>query len=243
MRKGKIPHIDLHVIRQQIDDRLAAQGVEALRVLENTVPHPIGGELPEDSKGDDPPGFLAPEQEAEYLMRLDAKLGDSFSLVSANLDQEDKHWAELTPRELERQMELLNPQSQHNWLKMHAKGNPANMGPEGMDDNESLASHENSSSKMAKRRTDKSKTLVKQVGDRAVERATREGWSPSAASAMDEDELGGDEAFGARKRGRDPDGTYRLKGGKSGSAKGKRKRSGEDVGGDVGGKKAKVEGE
>ena len=248
VRNGTIPPLDLHVVRQQIDERLAAQDVESLSTLQASVPHPTGDIVDVESNGEDTgPGFLTADQEAEYLARLDAKAGDPYTLApSTQKDtvQEEKHWAELTPRELERQVELQNPQSQHNWLKTHTKVLSTNID----DDTESLASHDNAakpSSAPARKRGGKDKNLAKQVGDRAVERA-KEGWSPSAAS--DDEGATAAATTAGKKRTRDPDGTYRLKGsgskGAGSSAKGKRKRSTTgDGGGEVGIKKAKVEGE
>ena len=228
--KGLIPHIDLHIVRDQIDEQLAAQGATPLEELERSVPHPhAAGEedLPEEDRGDEPPGFLSTGQEAEYLQRLDAKLGDRLSLDKDLGHPQSPHQAELTPRELERHMELLNPQSQHNWLKLHSKMHAALDN----DDTESLASHEGgSTSKPAGRK--RGKNLAKQVGDRAMERAY-DGMSPSAASGFDEEELQTIEEPGSgRKRARDPDGAYRVKGGRGGAVKGgKRKRLTEDAAG------------
>ncbi|KAK5164758.1 uncharacterized protein LTR77_009421 [Saxophila tyrrhenica] len=252
VRTANFGNANLHRLREQIDARLAAQDVESLEALEKSVPQPVPS--PDDSAGgvtaDDTElgSWLGAEQEDQHLARMDAKFGpDHYTLASAAdksreqdvLAKEGKHWAELTPRELERQVELQNPQSQHNWLKIHHK----NTNP-GDDDAESVASHD-TTAKAPKKRPGKDKNLAKQVGDRAVVRA-REGWSPSAGSAaMEEDELVLDEgAAGGKKRSRDPDGTYRLKGGKGGSSavKTKRKRSGEDLGG-AGLKKARVEGD
>jgi hypothetical protein len=253
---GQVPHIDLHVIREQIDQKLSKQGVTPLATLEASVSHTTfdgdANDLPEELKAEEPPGYFTSEQEAAYLLRMDAKLGDPDSAAKIREQQQkdpstaadDKHWADLTPRELERQVEMSNPQSQHNWLKTHA--NRAGPIAIDIDDNESTASHEAKPARGGNKRN-----LAKQVGDRAVERA-REGVSPGAASGFgEEDEL----AFGeepvaaaggsAKKRGKavDVDGTYRVKGGRGGAAaKGKRKRtSGEDVAPGSAGKKAKVE--
>lgn len=247
---GQIPHLDLHVVRDQIEQRLAAQDAEPLDLLEASVPHPVSHAsqtLPDEMLGQDPPGYMTAEHETDYLLRLDHKLGvDPFSLTGQGTKavfEEEKHFADLTPREQERQVELLNPQSQHNWLKTHTKLHPPNAD---VDDNESLASHD---TKPPRKRGNKN--LAKQVGDRAVERA-REGFSPSAASAGFGDEEEGsvldDHPSSSRKRARDPDSTYRVKGGKSGGGggnKGKRKRSGEDGGGGPGSgssKKARTDG-
>ena len=239
VKKAMMPNIDLDVARAQMEERLAAQETEPLAALEANVPHPISdqqGIVPDEEELG--PGFMTYEQEVEYLARLDTKLQREpmyiAPAIQKKLDKEllqldDKHWAEFTPRELERQVELTNPQSQHNWLKAHAKATQ-NLAD---DDNESLASHE--ASKPPRKRGGKDKNLAKQVGDRAVERA-KEG-DPSAAS--DEEVAAG----AGRKRTRDPDGTYRLKGAKSGAAsKGsKRKRSGgEDL---VAGKRRRMDGD
>lgn len=242
VRNGQIPQLDLHVIRQQIDTKLAAQDVLSLEDLEAMVPHPIAGALALASEEPNP-SFMTTEHETEYLARLDAKLPlDPYTMAAQGdaAPMEEKHWAELTPRELERQVELLNPQSQHNWLKTHSKANTNLLGDN--EDTESLASHD---TKPARRRGGKDKNLAKQVGDRAVERA-REG-EPSAAGSDEEAPPAG---HGKKRSVRDPDGAYRLKGSKSATgpstgAKGaKRKRSAvEDagVGSSAGKKRVKVE--
>lgn len=251
VKEGRIPPIDLHVVREQVEQQLAVQDVRQVDDLAAGIPHAIptdSTEYPPEMKGDELPGFFTSEQETEYLLRQDAKLGDRLSLSrlagdpqkDANGNQGDKNsadlFSDLTPRELERQLELLNPQSQHNWLRTHNKINGMTDG----DDTESLASHDTPKASR-KRGGAGAKNLAKQVGDRALERA-REGFSPGAASGMgEEDELAFvDENPGSsKKRGKDPDGTYRVKGGKSGGRGGKRKRaSGE---GADGAKKARVD--
>lgn len=237
VQRGQIPHLDLHVIRAQIDKRLAKQGVTSLDHLESTVSHAIPDadfeQLPDILKGSNPPGFLTSEEEEAYLLRLDVKLGDPLSVDRAKEKEggnEEKHWAELTAREVERQVELQNPQSQHNWLKTHTK-------PNGADENDDAESLTSQAVKAAQPRGGKGKRdLAKQVGDRAVGRA-RDGYSPSAASAGygEEDELSFVDEYPAtgssKKRGRgDADGTYRVKGGKTSAAKGgKRKRADEQA--------------
>ncbi|KJX97240.1 hypothetical protein TI39_contig520g00004 [Zymoseptoria brevis] len=257
VQRGQIPHLDLHVIREQIEEKLAAQGVPTLAELESSVPHTRpelnGDVLPDDVLGLEPPGFLTSEQEDAYLLRLDAKCGDQLSLTRTQEMQkdgsafaDDKHWAELTPREVERLFEIQNPQSQHNWLRAHGKGAAAGVDA---DDNESLAEIKPATGRGGSGK----RNLAKQVGDRAVGRA-REGFSPGAASAGlgDDDELSLVDdhpvaTVSAKKRGRgngDSDSTYRVKGGKSNgsAAKGKRKRtSGDDPISGGSGKKSKVE--
>ncbi|CZT21061.1 uncharacterized protein RCC_06922 [Ramularia collo-cygni] len=253
VKVGQIPHLDLHVIREQLEAKLRVQGVLSLEELERKVNHTRvdleAEKLPEEVLGEEPPGYLTTKQEAEYLARLDRKLGDVNAGIGGGIveEEEEKHWADMTAREVERQMELMNPMSQHNWLKVHHKNAAAGAaaGGEG-DDNESLVDVKPATA--ARKRN-----LAKQVGDRAVGRA-REGASPSAASftAGGDDEEGMEDSVSSsgRKKGKgDGDGTYRVKGGKSNStmnggggsaSKGKRKREGEGVG--SGGKKMKVEG-
>lgn len=245
VQRGQIPHLDLHVIREQLEGKLRVQGVQSLDELEARISHTRpdlseGAQLPDEVLGAEPPGLLGSEQEDAYLLRLDAKLGDPASLRKEVVGEE-RHWADMTAREVERQVELLNPQSQHNWLKTHAKG------PGGdVDDNESLAD--------AKPAPTRKRNLAKQVGDRAVGRA-REGVSPGAASQAGNGEEDGEGYMEEPKKrargGADADGTYRVKGGKrndangGGGGKGKRKRAnGEEgtVGGGSATKKTKVEG-
>ena len=80
-----------------------------------------------------------------------------------------------------------------------------------------------------------------------MERAKEGGMSPSAASGFGEEDesfVGGalEEGGGSgKKRVRDADGAYRIKGGKGGAAKGKRKRPTEEgIASGSGSKKAKV---
>ena len=241
VRQGKIPPLDLVEVRSQIDAKLAAQDLEPLDSLEKSVSRPTG--VAGDVNVDQELGFMSFEQEMDYLARLDAKLSSNGGLRvdprSRDVEQE-KHFADLTPRELERKTEFENPQSQHNWLKTHTKvlGNDGDA-----DDTESIASHEPETKQSNKRKSAAKGSLAKQVGDRAVEKA-REG---STAFSNDEDELVSDAGLGVgsssvKKRSWDPDGTYRVKGAKSG-ARGKRKRSGEDLpGSGTGGKKARMDG-
>lgn len=241
VRSGKIPPLDLVEVRSQIDAKLAKQDLEPLDSLEKSVSRPVAIESCKDVEQD--LAFMPFEQEMEYLARLDAKLSSNGGLRvdPRNRDvEQEKHYADLTPRELERKTEFENPQSQHNWLKTHTKvlGNDGDG-----DDTESIASHDPAIKPSNKRKSAGKGSLAKQVGDRAVERA-REG---STAFSNDEDELALDAGFGAaggsgKKRTRDPDGTYRVKGAKSG-VRGKRKRSGEDVPVSSGaGKKARTDG-
>lgn len=255
---GQMPPIDLHVIRENIEERLAAQGVPPLSELERKTAHPrpglADGALSQELMRDEvAASYLTAELEDAYLLRLDAKLGDPFAVgkMTDNTHQsEEKHLAELTPRELERQSELLNPQSQHNWLRTHAKPAPsAGAAWAGdVDDNESVDSPKASAHP---RKRAPNKNLAKQLGDRAVDlaRGNRDPMmSPSAASGQfDEEEIAMMEEIGgsaSKKKGRDPDSTYRVKGGKGGGGGGKAKRkrtTEEGVGAGSATKKARIE--
>ncbi|EME46221.1 hypothetical protein DOTSEDRAFT_70274 [Dothistroma septosporum NZE10] len=246
VQRGQIPHMDLHVIRAQINQKLSAQDVDTLADIGSTTSHPFQpGPIMDQFVGSKPPGYYTTEEEDARLLRLDALLGDQLSLERKREKEQEGaneplHWAEMTPREVERQVELQNPQSQHNWLKIHARGTGADA-----DDTESLASHDPKPS-AARGAKGKKRDLAQQVGDRAVGRA-RDGNSPGAASgAGDEEDYGfiDDHPQGSAKKrkAKDEDGAYRVKGGKSGggNAKGKRKRATGDDGA-VSGKKPKVD--
>lgn len=224
---GTMPELDFHLIRIQIDDRLAAQGIESLDALEASVPHAIAStieEVPEDARADEPLGYLTVDQENENIARSEAKRGEVLSLRKTT--EEDKPWTELSFREQDRQIELTNPVSQHNWLKKHHK--LPGLSADYADDNESLASHdkpERAEPKTTSRRRS-NKNLAKRVGDRAVERA-REGWSPSGVSGFEDDDIMDEPpvATSSGRKKKDPDGSYRAKVGKGGASKGKRKRN------------------
>lgn len=264
VQQGRLPPLDLHIIRESIDQRLAGQGVPTLSQLEASIPHTIPStnpsDLPPDLTGETPPGFLTADQERDHLARLDARLGDPYNFTTNTITTAPTHspadplpipYTDLTPREFERQAEMVNPQSQHNWLRTHAKpGSSAAHALVTLDGDEDSIAGEPATKPPPKKRQKKDKDLAKQVGDRAVEHArAREGLSPSAASGVlgDEEDVaagslrasGSGEADAGppppllgKKKGKDPDGTYRVKGGKSGGGvKGKRKRvSGEDGG-------------
>lgn len=239
---GKVSQAEWNQVKGQIDEALALQGVEPLGRLEQGTSRPKGT----NDRVDEELGFMSFEQEDVIIERTWEKyqhLAPATRLSRGSATEVDKHTAELTPRELERKTEFENPMSQHNWLKARAKP--------GADDGdaESIASHDPTAPPKAsnKRKSGAKGSLMRQMGDKAVDRA-REG---SAASFGEEDELAGAApglgdvgASVGKKRSKDPDSTYRVKGGKSGNAKGKRKRGGEDEGGagSAGGKKARLEG-
>lgn len=276
-----LPALDLHVVRAEMESALAAQGTTALESLERKVePRPVfvGGAWDGDGEGEggDALGYMTLEQEGEYLERIDRKLGDSALLRVVQTrggggGEEDEvtggHFAELTPREQERRLELWNPSSQHNWLRTHTRvlaaatagglcgGGEDPDGGSAISGGGEVAGRKGAGLGSSRRKgtAGKNVLLVKQVGDRAVERAREEGgWSPGLGGGEEEDELSsvgaaGDEAYhpGSRKKTageRGKGGGGRTSMGLGGSVKGKRKRSGEDSGAPAaGGKKAKVE--
>ncbi|KAK4556703.1 hypothetical protein LTR86_006274 [Recurvomyces mirabilis] len=275
VRQGTIPHLDLHIVRSEVEYKLAAQESRPLDTLLASLPsRPTADSISEDllllhhSRDDPPPpGYLTADQEAEYLTKLDAKLTDpltahrlsetaipTHSKIPSNstttTPEEDKHFAEMTPRELERHVELLNPQSQHNWLKSHHKLGLLEDGANG--DTEILATHDQGGNNSSISKPSPSslttaprkrggggtagKNLAKQLGDRALERA-REGGSPGVSGGYEgagyagaDEEMGmGGEGFGGGKRkggggvggGRDGgDGAYHPKQGVKGSGSG-----------------------
>ncbi|QIX01203.1 hypothetical protein AMS68_006720 [Peltaster fructicola] len=216
VQAGRLPALDLHVMREHIQDRLAQQDIRPLPPSQQVDEH-----IPENPEGH--PSFLSAEQEDLYLARLDAAASDP---LRPTLDApQASHQADLTPRELERQMELLNPQSQHNWLRTHSKAQPV------VDDDESIADQPTKASK----KRPSGKNLARQV---MMDRTFREGFSPSEMSGMGEDDH--DENAARRRGGGDKDTPYRAKGGRSGgSTKSKRKRT-TDEGGAGGGKRMRA---
>lgn len=245
--KGALSSLEIQTIKDEVLLRLSLQNATPLSQLEQALKQPFISdetELPMDMLGTELPGYMTADQESTYLLKLDQQLDSQLSLSRPSVAQEatEKSVTDLTPKELDRQIDIINPQSQHNWLKIHTK-----LQPDG-DDAESLASHDVKQT----RRRGQNKNLAKQLGDRAMGRA-REGHSPGAGSGYDDDELSlgfiddHPVTSSGRKKTKDPDGTYRSKSGKGSTpsvAKGKRKRnSGDDVAhgtSNGSGKKAKI---
>ncbi|OQO02368.1 hypothetical protein B0A48_11922 [Cryoendolithus antarcticus] len=229
VQHGRIPPLDLAIIREQVQEALASQGVVGLEALEARVPAPIVGaleDLPLECRGNDAPGYMSAELEAEFYARLDASLETGLGFEREGVvGVGEVNQADMTPRELERQMELQNPMSQHNWLKNNTKAQED-------DDANSVVSVDGWGKPVVTKKRP-GKNLAKQVGDRAVERA-REVGSPSAASGFEDDEHGvGSEDLGGsgKKRKVDGDGAFKAKSRKSGGeggGKGKRKRATEE---------------
>lgn len=284
-----IPILDLHVVRAEMENALAAQGTKRLEDLEKRVePRPVlvGGSLEGEDEGGEEVGYMTIEQEGEYLGRLDRKLGlgDPTMMSGFQLGggggggEEDEgmggHFADLTAREQERMLELQNPSSQHNWLRTHTRvlaaataggigggGEDADGGSVISGGGEATGGKKGGGGVSSRRKgtAGKNVLLVKRVGDRAVERAREEGgWSPGwggggggGGGGGEDDEISsvgaaGDETYhpGSKKKAageRGKGGGGRASMGAGGSVKGKRKRTGEDLGTVASGKKAKVE--
>jgi hypothetical protein len=256
VQQGRMPHVDLYIVRGRVEAVLAAQGTLTLEDLERNVSHPVitsADQLSEEIRGDSPAGYFATDHEEVHLLRLDAKLGDRIAIDrvrkrdEAAIGNEDKHWTDLKGREIDRLNEIQNPQSQHNWLKTHTK-NAGGIVVD-LDDNESVTGHENKSARNSGHTSGSKRNLAKQLADKAVDRA-RGDVSPNPAASPgygygDDDEPSFLEEIllgTSKKRARkDEDGAYRSKSKVSiggGSTKGKRKRSGDDI---AVAKKAKLE--
>jgi hypothetical protein len=256
VQQGRMPHVDLYIVRGRVEAILARQGTLTLDELERNISHPVitsAEQLPEDIRSDCPAGLFATDHEESHLLRLDAKLGDRIAIDrvrrrdEAAIGNEDKHWTDLKGREIDRLNELQNPQSQHNWLKTHTKS--AGGIVVDLDDNESVTGHENKPARNSGHTSGSKRNLAKQLADRVVDRA-RGDVSPNPAASPgygygDDDEHSFVEELPpstSKKRARkDEDGAYRSKAKAStgaGSTKGKRKRSGEDI---AVAKKAKLE--
>ena len=206
-------------LRQELETSLTKQDVASLATLESRIPH-----ASYDPDHDNIPshladtalqaGFLTSAHEEDYLQRIDAKLNPG-SLAQPR-PVSPVSFITMTPRELEREVELRNPVSVHNWLKKHNVSINA-------DDAASEAGGPPTTVK-------KGRNLAKKVGDRALERAReRDDGSPMSSIVgaklepdADDDLAHGDETPGKSKKARDADETYRPKGGRSGKAKRKR---------------------
>jgi hypothetical protein len=254
--QGRMPHVDLYIVRGRVESLLSTPGTLTLESLEQNISHPIitsPDQLPEDIRSAEPAGYFTSEHEEIHLLRLDAKLGDRTSIDrvrkrdEAAVGFEDRHWIDLRGREVDRLNEIQNPQSQHNWLKTHAK-NTGDIVVD-LDDNESVTGHEKKSARSSGHTGNSKRNLAKQLADKVVDRARGDASPNTAASPGygygDDDEhsyLEEAPPSTTKKRARkDEDGTYRSKAKVStggGSTKGKRKRSGEDI---AVAKKAKLE--
>ena len=227
-QKGRYPHAQFSEVRSNLETHLAGEEAQSLAVLEADVPQlAYSLDDPEFRRSldefADPIAYYPAENEEEYLRRLDADLGEQPLLSSYDKEAPSpSSFSNMTPREVEREVELRNPQSVHNWLKRH---------------NVSIGESEDKSDNASSKKVT-SRNLAKKVGDRSVELAMeRDGGSPigSIVGSKHDLELGDDESrlddgSNKRRRSRDADETYRPKGGKGGKPKRKRE-DGESIGG------------
>ena len=218
VQSGQLSQGDFLELRESVEARLARLDVPTLSDLEREIPHttydPDRDPIPEHlADVANQIGFLTSAHEEDYLLRLDAKLGDQWSL-SQPRPITPPTLTSLTAREQEREIELRNPQSVHNWLKKH------NVSVADGDGERSEVGAPATSTKKAQ-----SRNLAKKVGDRAIGRAReREDGSPMSAVAPFDEELGAEleTPKNKGKKGRDADETYRPKGGSGKKAKRKR---------------------
>ncbi|KAI5203715.1 hypothetical protein E4T38_04925 [Aureobasidium subglaciale] len=209
----EVPHQDFVRIRQDIESLLARKDAKSLVEMEAQIPHPryhhpVSGPVAEAD-----PAFLSSSHEDAYLARLDNKLEPA--ALSEPRILSPQPLSKLTQRELDREVELRNPLSVHNWLKKHGTISDMDAASEGGAANAQTPATAN-----------KRRNLAKQIGDKALERAREKEGSPG--STVDNEEEGtaaaaaaADDTPGKPKKAREDDQTYRPKGGRS---KSKRKR-------------------
>ena len=259
VQAGKVPQNEFLNLRRETEEAFARRDAVFLSELERTVPHtaydPATDTIPPHLA--DVPNqlaFLTPAREDEYLQRLDAKLGDQWPLPHPSrppTTTSPPPLASLSAREADREIELRNPLSVHNWLKKHnvAVGEVDERGSEASGGGAGGAPASSS-----KRTAAAGRNLAKKVGDRAVGRARErdEGSPMGGAGSVGGGSGGGggggadDEASllgvdvetpkGRNKKARDADETYRPKGGSG--KKPKRKR--EDGEGPASGERKKA---
>lgn len=219
-RMHEMPHQDFVRIRSDVEALLARKDVPSLFDMEAITPHPHYQDALTAHLADTHPTFLSSSHEDAYLTRLDSKLEPA--ALSEPRPASPPALSKLSQRELEREVELRNPLSVHNWLKKHSSISDIDAASEGGATAQTPAT------------VNKRRNLAKQVGDRAIERAREKEGSPGSTQE-NEDELGVDDTPG-KKKNRDDDQTYRPKGGRS---KAKRKRD-EGEGSTGRGKKART---
>ncbi|KAI5207896.1 amino acid transporter [Aureobasidium subglaciale] len=208
----EVPHQDFVRIRQDIESLLARKDAKSLVEMEAQIPHPRYHHPISALVAEADPAFLSSSHEDAYLARLDNKLEPTAPLSEPRIPS-PQPLSKLTQRELDREVELRNPLSVHNWLKKHGTISDIDAASEGGANAQTPAT--------ANRR----RNLAKQIGDKALERAREKEGSPG--STVDNEEgaaaavTGGDDTPGKPKKAREDDQTYRPKGGRS---KSKRKR-------------------
>ncbi|KAL1310598.1 hypothetical protein AAFC00_000873 [Neodothiora populina] len=261
VQTGDCPQPMYQQFRTELEQTLSRRGVRRLEDLEDAIPHPVADEAA-DVDAVLQPEYLTTAQQDAYLLAMDAQSGDTWALTQT-LPTPPVKFAEMTSRELEREIELRNPHSVHSWLKKHKREHEA------ADDAASEAAAAAQATTPATGRK-RGTNLAKKMGDRAVNRARHSAVAGSSTAAagpagagaddagspasnasrlLDGDSMLDDDAdfdsppasvsASSRKKGGDKDDTYRPKGGSS--KKAKRKREGDSEGGTATkGKKART---
>jgi hypothetical protein len=247
VQTGDYPHEVYANHAYRLEELLALKDARKLKDLEDSIPHPLPSHT---DKGDvdfvQRPEYQTMEMQEASLLAMDARQGDQFSLAQP-LPPAPIKFGEMSAKELDREVEIRNPHSVHNWLKRHGE---KDAGAAAGDD---AASEVGVSTPATGRK--RAGNLAKRVGDKAVDRArggdkNRDEGSPASVrttGTTGETEAGEDEVMGddtlltasARKKGGDKDDTYRPKGGRS-KAKRKRGEDGETTPSAAKGKKAKT---
>ncbi|KAF2221844.1 IEC3 subunit of the Ino80 complex, chromatin re-modelling-domain-containing protein [Elsinoe ampelina] len=211
--QGRISQGEVYQMRTSLESHVAALESRSLASLEKEVPHTFLDDTDLNSVNEvaDPVGYLTSQHESDYLDKFDLTWGDPLHGMPAPREKSPPAFSQMTARELEREVELRNPLSVHNWLKQH------NINITETDDTKSDAGTPAGGKKGGR-------NLAKKMGDRAVERAReRDDGSPmSSAAGRDVDGEEEEDGSSRRRKSRDADETYRPKGGRSGRSKRKR---------------------
>ncbi|KAF4555911.1 Hypothetical protein D9617_2g058760 [Elsinoe fawcettii] len=212
--QGRVSHAQVAQTRTQLESHVAALESQPLSSLEKDIPHTILNDADPDAANEiaDPIAYFTSQHESDHHDKFDLTWGDPLYGMPAPRDKSPPVFHQMTAREQEREVELRNPLSVHNWLKKH------NINIADTDDTKSDAGTPAGVKKGGR-------ALAKKVGDRAIERAReRDDASPmsSAAGREPEQEEEGDDTPARGRKSRDADETYRPKGGRSGRSKRKR---------------------
>lgn len=226
----KFPIESVPRVREELEERVANDNAVYLQALDDNAPVSLqdaglttllqtpGGLAKLHTQF----GYMSTAYEEDYLRQVDAKLGDAEAMIYLRTKAAQKADATTTGKDaIELEMELKNPQSVHNWLKTNK------ISVEAPDGDKSDAGTEKTPT-TAKRGGQKS--LTRKIGDKAMERARErddEHDLDDQAAYFDSGSAGGAAGSARKKKGRDPDESYRPKG--SGRGKPKRKREDGDV--------------
>ncbi|KAK4991781.1 hypothetical protein LTR50_001598 [Elasticomyces elasticus] len=252
MHNGQLAAGDFIHLRATVEARLAEQDAQPLSSIESHLPHPEPTDSPTKAGPTEPNpylGMLDTTHETDYLLRLDVSLGDPWSLSRPpppTLFPDLKNFSE---RDWEREAQLHNPISVHNWLRKHhpAAFSSTNADADAVSDAGQATPHGRGRGAGGGRK----KNLAQKLGDKAVAAAreheeegrdTPASELPKTEQELLDEEIGyaePDAGGSGRKKARDADETYRPKGGRSG--RGKRKREDGDVASGKG-KKARTSG-